>query len=227
MKSSVHTFPYSSNKKSCYGEMILSTVSDAVIAVDLDLVICSWNRAAEEIYGWKKEDTIGKSFVDFFLPETLEQIFGNGFARLLGTKPWSIETTHVTKDNRAIFVHCSVNAMKGRQGNLSGFVTVNRDMTKRKEAENELKRQNKILEAIAWTQAHKVRSPVATILGLTQILNRKDASDPFNIEVIENIRKVAVQLDLVIHEIVSKSQPGLTDNTVMPGEDRSINGWHH
>ena len=210
MKSSVHTFPYSSNKKRCYGEMILSTVSDAVIAVDLDLVICSWNRAAEEIYGWKKGETVGKCFLDFFQPETMEEIFHDGFSRLQDKEPWSIETTQFTKDKKAIFIHCSVNAIKDKEGSLTGFVTVNRDITKRMQAENELKRQNKILEAIAWTQAHKVRSPVATILGLTQILNKGDSSDPINIEVIENIGKVALQLDQVIREIVSQSQLGRT-----------------
>ena len=48
-----------------YQANLLTYVSDAVIASDLDFRITSWNKAAEHIYGWKEEETLGKRVGDF------------------------------------------------------------------------------------------------------------------------------------------------------------------
>lgn len=61
--------------------------------------------------------------------------------------------------------------------------------------------QNKKLRKIAWLQSHRMRSPVATILGLTDLLNENDPSDPVNTEIIRNIRDLAHKLDTMIHEV--------------------------
>ena len=61
-----------------------------------------------------------------------------------------------------------------------------------------------MLTDIAYTQAHNLRGPVATILGLVQIYNFDDATDPDNKEIIEGISAVTERLDKTITEVINK-----------------------
>ena len=61
--------------------------------------------------------------------------------------------------------------------------------------------QNKKLKKIAWVQSHRMRSPVATIIGMAELLNENDAADPINQEIIKNIKKESEKLDSMILEV--------------------------
>jgi len=62
--------------------------------------------------------------------------------------------------------------------------------------------QDNVLTDIAHIQSHQVRGPVATILGLVQIFNREDPSDPVNKEVIDGLSIVTEKLDTVVKEVI-------------------------
>lgn len=66
--------------------------------------------------------------------------------------------------------------------------------------------QNKRLKEIAWIQSHKVRSPVANILGLSQLFDRAASSASINEEVISKVVLSARQLDTIINEIDDKTK---------------------
>jgi len=66
--------------------------------------------------------------------------------------------------------------------------------------------QNKRLREIAWIQSHRVRVPVASILGLVQLC---DLNDSLNAEIIPKLKISAEQLDKVIMKIT-----GLTDDLI-------------
>jgi hypothetical protein len=65
----------------------------------------------------------------------------------------------------------------------------------------EIKQQNEKLKEISWLQSHKVRSQVATILGLSQFVNQANIEDPDLNRVINGIKEAAKDLDDVIREI--------------------------
>ena len=64
--------------------------------------------------------------------------------------------------------------------------------------------QSNVLSDIAHIQAHHVRGPVATILGLVQLFNFEDPTDPVNKEVIEGLGVVTEKLDKVVKEVIIK-----------------------
>jgi hypothetical protein len=72
-----------------------------------------------------------------------------------------------------------------------------------------IKKDNQTLDEISQMQSHKVRAPVARILGLTQLFNSKDLTDPVNQEVITHITSTTADLDKVITEIIEKSDAHL------------------
>jgi hypothetical protein len=65
----------------------------------------------------------------------------------------------------------------------------------------EIKQQNEKLKEISWLQSHKVRSQVATILGLSQFVNQSSVEDPDLNRVLSGIKEAAKDLDDVIKEI--------------------------
>lgn len=64
--------------------------------------------------------------------------------------------------------------------------------------------QEDILAEIAYTLSHLIRGPVATLLGLVEVMNYDDPTDPNNREIIDAIGVTASKLDTVIKDIVFK-----------------------
>lgn len=70
-----------------------------------------------------------------------------------------------------------------------------------------LEQQNAALRDIAWTQSHVLRSPLASLIGLVEILkNKQEFPDINETELIDNILSVARELDNVVHEVVRKTE---------------------
>jgi PAS domain S-box-containing protein len=85
---------------------------DSVITRTLDGKITSWNRYSEELYGWTKEDAIGKVshiLLHTQFPEPLEQID----AELVQSGRWEGKLVHVTRDGRRVVVESRWNLKKG------------------------------------------------------------------------------------------------------------------
>ncbi len=62
------------------------------------------------------------------------------------------------------------------------------------------------ISELAYLNAHKIRGPVASILGLVSLFNSNDLSDSFNRSIIEYIHTAAKDLDTMIHEVANKTQ---------------------
>lgn len=71
-----------------------------------------------------------------------------------------------------------------------------------------IEKQKKLLGEIANIQSHDVRGPVSTIMGLTQIYNYNDPSDPTNEMVINGLAEVTKKLDIIVKDLV------INENTV-------------
>jgi nitrogen-specific signal transduction histidine kinase len=80
-----------------------------------------------------------------------------------------------------------------------------RDITEQRQHLFHIERQNSTLREIAFIESHKIRGPVATILGLEQFFNYKDLSDPVNREIMEGVKTVTLELDSFIREVVRLS----------------------
>lgn len=71
-----------------------------------------------------------------------------------------------------------------------------------------LELRNRKLEEIAWIQSHKLRKPVATILGLIGLINYENLSDPENEVTLKHIKTAGDELDDIIVEIDKKTRVG-------------------
>lgn len=79
------------------------------------------------------------------------------------------------------------------------------DMTEQRRYLHHIQMQNQRLKDIAWIQSHKVRGPLASIMGLVPLFNTENPADPVNKEILEGVAKAAQSLDNVIKEINAKT----------------------
>jgi PAS domain S-box-containing protein len=160
---------------------ILETAVEGIITIDERGIVESMNPAAEQIFGYRAMEIIGKS-VSLLMPtpyrEAHDEYIGNylrtGRAKIIGI---GREVVGQRKDGGVFPMDLAVSEVKLSDRRLfTGFV---RDITERKKAEARLAElaqtlveKNKELETIVYVASHDLRSPLVNIQGFSQELTR-------------------------------------------------------
>jgi PAS domain S-box-containing protein len=133
-------------------EMIRALVNNvqdyAVILLDPQGNVLTWNAGAERLKGWKAKEIIGQHFSRFYPPEDIER--GKTAMELRTAADqgrFEDEGWRLRKDGTRFWANVSITALRDENGNLQGFGKLTRDLTERRQAEEQLKRQaQEILE---------------------------------------------------------------------------------
>ncbi len=125
---------------------LVEQTSDAILSTDVLLNIKSWNKGAEEIYGYKKEEIIGKPLGSFLKsdldPETSKRLL----IELNERGYYNAEYIFYNKAKQPIYVQASVTVLKDKFKNITGYVAVHRDISERRQLEQQLREFNQQLE---------------------------------------------------------------------------------
>ena len=92
---------------------VIETASDAFVSVDAHGTIIEWNRQAEEMFGWTREEAVGRRLVSTIVPESARQAHERGFERFVRTGSSSVvgkplEVNAVRRDGVEFPVELSV-----------------------------------------------------------------------------------------------------------------------
>ncbi|GAC1355136.1 MAG: hypothetical protein NVSMB42_13360 [Herpetosiphon sp.] len=119
----------------------IADVNDAVIATTADLCIRFWNNAAERVYGWREEEVLGKPISAVLQVERYIGGMTDAEAHLdlMERGYWKGEVVQVHRGGAKLLIQASVTLMKDQAGVIIGVVTVNRDVTARRDADEALR----------------------------------------------------------------------------------------
>lgn len=114
---------------------IVENSDDAIFGKTLNGIVTSWNKGAEEIYGYSAEEIIGKN-VEMLVPEDKKEELRRITKDILNGKVVQpIETVRKRKDGTLIHVSVMTSLIKDNSNNLIGISSIARDITERKKSE--------------------------------------------------------------------------------------------
>jgi PAS domain S-box-containing protein len=138
----------------------------------LNDVITYWNRGAEELYGWKKDEAIGQishQLMQTIFPAPLVDIN----EELIATGRWEGELLHRKRDGTQVVVASRWALQRDEQGNALAILETNNDITERKQTEDALqKAQAELTHAtrvmtmgeLVASISHEVNQPLGAIV---------------------------------------------------------------
>jgi PAS domain S-box-containing protein len=144
-----------------YQANLLNNVSDAVIAVDLDFNIQSWNKEAEKLYGWTYKEVLGKPLSSVLKGTFIKASEEQAIAEIVKKGIWNGELIHYRKDGTTVYTFVTASTIEDADGHRVGTVMVNRDVTQVRQIEKTLRETsdylNNLLEyanapIIVWDQ---------------------------------------------------------------------------
>lgn len=119
-----------------YLESIIENSADAIVTYDLNGITISWNKGAEMIYGFTKEEAIGK-FLPFVPEFLINSEWENNKKIRNGEVLKNIETLRKKKDDTIITVNLTLSPIKDAAGRVIGISSISRDISEKKRVEKE------------------------------------------------------------------------------------------
>jgi len=110
-------------------DLVLESIADGVFTVDREWKITSFNRAAERITGWKREDAIGKTCSDVFHSSICDENCTIAQSLYIGKPVANRSITIRTADGRQVPISISASPLLDHEGNVIGGVEAFRDLS--------------------------------------------------------------------------------------------------
>ncbi len=192
-----------------YLENLLSSSDSAFMVIDKNENIIGWNKGAEKVFGYTKDEIIGQP-ADVFYPDSkkyseehkyiIEKIKTTGTVRVN-------ETERLTKSGVTVSVNLNISKLPGND-EYTGRSVIIRDFTQVKKLQQQVDQSEKlaVIGKLAAGIAHEIGNPLASISSIVQILQRKTSED-FTRSNLANIKENIDRISRIVRELVDFSRP--------------------
>ena len=157
---------------------LLDLASDAIIVRDTSGTVRYWNSGAEKLYGWRREEMIGKN-LHKVLATKFSVPFNRIEASLHETGRWEGNLQQVTRDGEAITVACRKALKNGKFGMPETILEISRDITASMRAEEALRTAEKLaaMGRVAGIIAHEINNPLEAIHNIFHLIRHHPSLD--------------------------------------------------
>jgi PAS domain S-box-containing protein len=191
-----------------YLKNILESLTSGVVAINLEGEITLFNRAAEEILGYKTDEVLGRKY---------GEIMGRGVdEKMTLSSTLKSRRAHLneekdvfTKKGKKIPLGFSSSLLTDGDNNILGAVEVFFDLSKLKQLEEEVTRVRTLaaLGEMAATMAHEVKNPLGGIRGFADLLDRDLKEGDPRKKSVEKITEGVETLDKIVLSLLNYSKP--------------------
>ena len=197
-------------------ESVAEKAGDAISVVDLEGRIIYWNEGAERIYGYGKEEAVGKKLSDLLSPEdekagTEEEKAVSGLMVRVrkGEVVPNVEVKRRAKDGREIITSMTIAPLKDAEGKIIGVSRICRDITNLKKAEERLILAERLscLGELTAGVAHELRNPLAGIKINTQILSRKKDLPETEKRLLDSTQEGIEKIQKIVEDMLHFAKP--------------------
>jgi PAS domain S-box-containing protein len=108
---------------------LLDSITDAVISTDLDFIIKSWNKGAEDMYGLTALEVIGQPSSRVLMHEYFTDDREKAYAKIKACGKWKGEVLHNHRDGRSLYLEVNCSSVRDQGGSVIGYVSICRDIT--------------------------------------------------------------------------------------------------
>jgi PAS domain S-box-containing protein len=127
-------------EKLVYQSFLLDNISEAIVASDDGYRLTAWNAAAEKMYGWTAGEVLGRIGLDIVQTQFREGDKESMLAQIVAQGYYKGEATQARRDGTRFPVEVSSYVLKDAAGQVSGYVSINRDVSELNLAKDELER---------------------------------------------------------------------------------------
>jgi PAS domain S-box-containing protein len=211
--------------------LLVATVKDfALFSTDPNGIITEWNPGAENTFGYKPEEIVGKQLSVLFTPEDRAAKMDENERKTAVTQGFALdERWHIKKNGQRFFASGVARPIRDDSGHLHGFLKVARDITEWKQHEQRLEqtvaeRTTRLrdmvgeLESFSYSIVHDMRAPLRAMQSFARILE-EDCGPQISAEGKDYIRRIitaADRLDHLIQDVLSYSQASRADLPLTP-----------
>ena len=197
---------YVLNSKQAYLSLFFEQARDAIAVFDLQDRVIAVNPAFEKLYGWSKEEAIGK-FLPLVPPENVEGAKQRANDLRQGKSYHLFETNDMRKDGTVFDAQISMSPIFNPHGEIIASSVISRDISYIKENENLIVQSEKLklIGELAAGVAHEIRNPMTVISGYVQMMNEEPDSPYY--EYTKLIQNETERIELILSEFLVLSRP--------------------
>ncbi|MDQ4140727.1 MAG: PAS domain S-box protein [Bacteroidota bacterium] len=161
--------------------LLINSVKDyAILMLNPEGIIVSWNAGAERLKGYKPQEIIGKHFSIFYPTEAIKNDFPKfELNQALEYGHFEDEGWRIRKDGTPFWANVVITPVYNATNRLLGFAKITRDLTERRRNEDlmqknkELARINNDLDNFVYSASHDLKSPIVNLEGLLYALTEE------------------------------------------------------
>ncbi len=157
---------------------LLDEAPDAIFVTDPHDIVLYWNRGAEELYGWKRNEILGQK-ISSFLPQWQPASTQEIMAAFLEKGRWEGEMIQTTRDGKELVVSARRSLLRDENDQPKAVLVINTDLTEKKKTEAQFLRAQRMesLGVLAGGIAHDLNNIFSPILLASELLRDNVTND--------------------------------------------------